>query len=88
MHDNQDGTYDLTYTLASEGRWALHAQVNGTSVRQHGFRVQASIGPVQPQDVRVSQQSADVHVCGGMCSVQIKVSVLNGVCITGYCERL
>jgi len=72
--DNQDGTYNLMYSLSSEGNHTLHPKVNGTPLRQHGFPVMAAFGPLQAQDVIASLQNPDEgHVCGGICKVLVKV---------------
>ncbi|KAL0032084.1 hypothetical protein WJX77_004214 [Trebouxia sp. C0004] len=70
--DNQDGTYNLMYSL-SEGDHTLHPQVDGTPLRRHGFPVMAAFGSLQAQDVVASLQDQDEgHVCGGVCNVHVK----------------
>ncbi len=78
MIDNQDGTYSLMYSLSSEGDHTLHPQVDGTPLRRRGFPVMATFGSLQAQDVVASLQDQDVgHVCGGVCSVHVKVACLH-----------
>ena len=75
--DNQDGTYNMMYSLSSEGDHTLHPQVDGNPLRQHGFPVMAAFGPLQAQDVVASLQDQDEgHICGGVCSVHVKVACL------------
>ena len=75
VHDNQDGTYSLTYSLPSEGPWVLSPHVDGVPLRQQGFPVTACFGALHAQDVFVSLQQQDGgHVCGSGCRLHIKVS--------------
>ncbi|DBA83503.1 TPA: hypothetical protein ACH3X2_006431 [Trebouxia sp. C0005] len=71
--DNQDGTYNLMYSLSSEGEHTLHPHVEGTPLRQHGFPVMAAFGSLQAQDVVASIQDRDEgHICGGVCTVHVE----------------
>lgn len=75
VHDNQDGTYSLTYSLPSEGPWVLSPHVDGVPLRQQGFPVTACFGAPHAQDVVVSLQQQDGgNVCGSDCSLHIKVA--------------
>jgi len=75
--DNQDGTYSLMYSLSSEGGYTLHPQVDGAPLRQQGFPVMAAFGPLQAKDVVAGLQDQDEgHVCGGVCSVHVKVACM------------
>ena len=75
MVDNQDGTYNLMYSLSSEGEHTLHPHVEGTPLRQHGFPVMAAFGSLQAQDVVASIQDRDEgHICGGVCTVHVEVA--------------